>query len=347
MLPPSRGGTVHPKCLQEDLMAKKIVSASLIALFLVVFVSAQDASKPAGPKLGFALTQLVGAETYNGFTATSKIYGDTGNADYSRTNFKLSVDFDLGSGIKLSPWLQDRFEVKVDPSVTPTASASGVNENIRNRFYAGLNTTFAFDKAFNLGINLEYRNANYLKSSTVGAVLPESRFTPYLAFTGKIEGLYYNLTTDLPIYFDLSGTNNLDDMAMELEGTYNLGYGFALDATTTLKLDLNYYFDYVNLAHTYSASNKVAIKNGFGSEFRPKIILAAGDLAPFVGFLWSNTWNENDVFTNSIMGATFGADVKLGANASFNVTADVGVDTYPTTTSPIVTAVLASIVIKG
>lgn len=316
-------------------MAKKIVFASLIALFLVVSAIAQDA---AGPKLSYALTQLIGAETYAGYVAASKIYGDTGNANYSRTNFKASADFDLGSGIKLSPWIQERFEVKGD---APNS------ENIRNRFYAGLNTTIALDKAFNIGLNLEFRTANYIKSSGTGAVLPESRFTPYLSLYGKIEGLYYNLTTDLPIYFDLNGSNGLDDSALELEGSYNLGYGITLDSDTTLKIDLNYYFDWVNLGHTYNSGNKVAVKNGVGSEFRPKLILATGTISPFIGFLMSNSWNENDMFTNSIIGASFGTDVKLSANASFNLTADVGVDTYPSTDSNLVTAVIGSIVIKG
>lgn len=317
-------------------MAKKVIVGVLVALSLAVAAVAQDAPKASPLKIGYAFTQMLGAENNNGTLAKAGIYSWAGNAEYSRTNFKVTADFDLGGGVKLSPWIQERLEIKNDPAAAAAA------DNFRNRFYAGLKSSFAIDKAFNVYLDLEYRNATYIKSSTVTGALPESRFTPYLGFTGQIEGLYYSLVTDLPIFFDVNGSNTNDESAYELEGTYNLGYAFDLGEKTYLKLDLNYYFDIVN----FTLSTTTGVKYAVGQELRPKLILSSGDVAPFVGFLQSATQNNFGAFTNTVTGVTFGADLKIGSGATFNVTGDVGVDSVPAS-QPLVTAVYASLVIKG
>lgn len=328
-------------------MIKKIAFVSLVSFAAMFNAAAQDAPKAAAvaapmPKISYVLTQMIGSETNNGLSAKSCIIGATGNAQYSRTNFKAQVEFALNKSIKIAPWVQERFEAKIDPA-SSTAATSLTGDNFRNRFYAGVNSSFAFDKAFNLALNLEYRNASAITSKTAGVttILPEHRFTPYLTASGKVDALYYSLATDLPVYIDMTADGH-DGTALELEGTYNAGYGLVLDPATTVKLEMNYYFDIPNVCYSTTTS----VTHAVYSEMRPKVILVAGDLSPFVGFLKSTTLNTVDVTTNDILGATFGADVKMGTSATFNITADVGVDTYKAN-QPWVTGVVASIVIKG
>ena len=245
---------------------------------------------------------------------------------------KGQVEFDLGSGLKLTPWAQDQFDLRVNPNMS-TDQNKGVL--LRNRFFTGLNTTLALDKAFNLGLNLEYRVETGLKGDETLAInaLPQQRLTPYLNINGKYDVLYYNLTTDLPMYLDKtvgSQADHIKNFYYELEGTYQAGAAFALDATTTLKTELNYYLDIPNLANypAVTAGNKNPGLRVFKNELIPKVILVAGDISPYAGFVWDNvsydSSNRNyvsgtDNLKNSnVLGGLVGSDIKVG-NLTFNV----------------------------
>jgi len=322
-------------------MTKKIVLTGLMMTLIAACAMAADAAAPA-PKAGIELTQTASTETFNKDMAKSNIYTANGAADYSQTNIKAFVAFDMGNHITLTPWFQERFEL---------AGNTGANQLdsmfLRNRTYAGVDATYSLSKAFTLVATAEYRGGAKLVNGTASSAINnvwEQRVTPYLVAKGTINNYYYSIQEDLPIYLDTTKgndqENDLNNQFIELEGKYNLGTNIKLDEKNTLKIDLYDYLD-INMPtaaqnDTYDVTSQKSTFNKMGNETRAKVILVAGDIKPFLGFLMSTTWQHNSKetgadkykyeITNNIVGTTLGSDITVG-NLIFNITADIGVDT--------------------
>jgi hypothetical protein len=350
----------------------------LMMTLVAAFALALDAPAAApAPKTGIELTQKVSTESFNNDMSKSGIADASGAAAYSQTNIKASVAFDMGSGIMLKPWLQERFEV---------AGNTGTNQLdkmfLRGRTYAGVDATYTLSKALSLVAAVEYRYGAKLTNNTPSTTIAtsssgnvtEQRVTPSLAANGTIDKFNYSIKEALSVYFDTTKgndqENDLDNQYIELAGDYNFGATFKLNEKNALKIDL-YDSLLLQMPSAYQNDSYGDQKSTFNYMYnvmRHKVILVTGDIKPFVGFLMSTTWQHNDKetgtdknkyeITNNIIGTTLGSDVTAG-NLTFNLTADIGVDTATDTlanalkagysraiTNPLVTQISSSVKVK-
>lgn len=326
-------------------MTKKIVMTGLMMTLVAAFAVALDAAAPA-PKTGIELTQAVSTESFNNEMSKSGIASANGAAAFSQTNIKASVAFDMGNGIVLKPWLQERLDVAGNTGNIGSTTAKQLDKMfLRGRTYAGVDATYTLSKAFILVAAAEYRYGAKLDNSTASTTtdnVTEQRVTPSLAANGAIDKFYYSIKESLSVYLDTTKgndqENDLDNQYIELSGGYNFGATFKLNEKNALKIDLN---DSLTLQMPSAYNNDTygdqkSTFNKMTNEMRHKVILVAGDIKPFVGFLMSTTWQHNSKeigtdkykyeITNNVIGTTLGSDITAG-NLTFNLTADIGVDT--------------------
>lgn len=312
---------------------KKLTLMAALLVLVASFAMAQDA---ATPKVGIEFLQRMDGNFIDGAISSNEFSGGTDGA-YSRTEIKAKAAFKFGS-FSLTPWIKDRLEGRYNPGdlegVDPETEKLG-KIRIRNRFYAGLDNSYTISEALTIGVNLEWRVANDLRTdksfdaTADEAALPEYRFNPALTVSGKISGFYYSLTQGVPFYFDTSvgdWDNDEDNLKMELEGAYNLGYETTVGAVKLV-------FDLCDELIITMPENEVA-----GDEvpeifnyFDLKAKFGLGAFTPALGFRWvmvskPDTDPEESVITDQVFGGTIGAAFKKD-NWSLGVTYGFGVNT--------------------
>jgi hypothetical protein len=326
-------------------MNRTLVTVGLALAGIASLTWADEAAVPA-LKPSISLTQKVEGDTNNFIIASAPLY-TANDAVYTQTNLKGQVDYVLGA-VKLSPYLQERIEGRYNPGDLEAADASAINYSggnnkeslgslrIRNRFYGGLNASMSVVPAFNVSVGLEQRLAADIRTDKTQTAYPsylEARLNPTIGLNGKIGAFSYDLNQGLPIYFDTTNSNG-GSPTFELEGTYKAGAAIALDKLNTLKFQVSEYLDIVNLAQANTVFYTLK-PWALGSELRPTVTFVSGDVAPFVGFVWSQTnvgTKANGALvlptapSANFVGGSVGLDLKAG-NMSFNLSSDLGVDT--------------------
>jgi hypothetical protein len=287
---------------------KKLTLMAALLVLVASFAMAED------PKIGLEFVQRMDADFVDGAIVDSVI--SDYDAVYSRTEIKAKAGFKFGA-VSLTPWVKDRLESRFNPgnlegSDVDNDTTTAANEflgkiRFRNRLYLGVDTSYKVMDALNIGLNLEYRVASDLRTDKTGTALPEYRFTPALVVSGEVSGFYYSVLQGVPFYFDTSigdYDNDDDDLFMELEGTYNLGYGMKV-GETKIKFDLT-----DDLVITFPEFDEMDDADPVTSNaLNFKIHVSVGDLTPNVGFVWVMKHDGEDII-DSIMGASMGASFK-------------------------------------
>ena len=336
---------------------KRIIAASAIALCIVSFAVAQATpTSPALPKASYTFTQWMDFEGVDGAINQADFTANAPIDEYSQ--IKTMVALDLGGGMKLLPYVQDRFEGKfnVDQDIikkeggATTQTDFGGTVAWRNRFYAGLGFSIPVADGIAAGANIEYRIEYYLRptvnTATESIAIGSNRIAPTLNCVGAVGNFYFNVWQGLYYYLDPTATlggwvgpaasDGNNHSFWESEGNLVLGMNFPMDTGVMFKAQLDNYNDWYNFT-----DNQKAIMNGQdGTDFKGnsaspsmhetvdlRAILATGDISPFVGpFFDYYTYNISTLSADSeVVGVIFGSDVKIGSNATFNVTANYGV----------------------
>jgi hypothetical protein len=290
-------------------MLKKVVFTTALLVAGLAMVAAQDAgSKSAAPKVGVELIQRLDAEFVNDRPQQATTFGQ--DAVYSRTEVRGHATFDLGSDSSLVLGVKDRFEIRPNPSAT---NALG-SERFRNRLYLHGDMSIAIDKAFNLGLGVEYRLASDLRSGrdgTTGAnpIAPEYRVAPNLKITGKIDDLSYSIGNMFNMYLDFTGGNNVDDFYFEYEGVHSLGYKIKLEGAT-LGFTVS---DDITVTMPKSAAATAGDLPVIWNSLAFKVDLAMGDFNPVVGFFMNSNVNRAGVLVDDVVGASAGVSFKKGS----------------------------------
>lgn len=300
---------------------KKTVAIMLIALSAAGIAVAEEA-KAVGPKLGIEFNQRMDAEFVDGVSAQSTTYGT--DAVYSRSEIKASAAYTLGDGLTLTPWVKDRFEGRYNPGnldADPEIEKLGKLRE-RNRLYLGFDFGWKASDLAQLGFGFEYRLASDLRSDKTGTALPENRITPTVSFKGKAGALSYGIAQSIPFYLDATTgdyDNSSDDLVMELDGTYSLGYSIKLSDAMKLSLGLS-----DNLIMTMPAASVAdTVQPVILNYLSLKACLASGDFAPFVAFFMNSNLDNAGDLANNVMGPGLGASFTKGTlSLSFNY--DIG-----------------------
>ncbi len=292
-------------------MAKKITTLIIALVALTGAVIAQEATPP---KVSVELVQRMDTELNEGFIGSNEL-SDT-DPFGTRTEVKGSVAFALGSGVTVAPYIKDRYEAKLSPLTTP----AGFLDRNRNRLYLGVDSNFAFDKALNLGINLEYRLASDIRDSAATTARPEHRFMPSVIVKGAISEFYYNINQGIPVILDFDG-NTTDSSSVSLDGVYNAGLNFKLSDKESLKLDINNL-----LVVTNKSVALLGVVNDILNNFYFKVAFSTNGFTPALGFVYVSRTDANSAVTEDVAGGTLGLDFakdnwSLGTNFQLGVNA--------------------------
>jgi hypothetical protein len=270
---------------------------------------AEDAA--AGPKIGAEFAQQFDTESVNWGVAQAsggKTFGT--DALYSKTELKGSAAYDLGNGITLTPAIKDGLEAFYSAGNINLLSAV----RYRNRFNPTVTLQVKIVPEFNLGIAADFRLANDISTSAASAMSVskplESRVGGTVTGSGKVAIVNYSLAQSAFYYMDVLPSNSKDEAFLELDGTYAIGTGFALNDALTLKLDLSdrLIYDFLSVADAANTANSAPLTN-YGTL---KVSLANPGFTPYVALLATNCLNNKGGNQVNFLGGALGGDFTKG-----------------------------------
>ena len=169
---------------------------------------------------------------------------------YLRNELKLSFSFDLGKFkddkgkenvfYTLTPWLKDRFDLRMNNTIINDAPSLPLIVMPRNRFYAGVDNVFKIPNIMNIGVNFETRidlddtRATLATESysSYNKFFPfvEIKLSPMLDLSGSYKfGLSWKFFNSLNFYLQPKMYTFSSDVVyngLELEGIYRVAFDF-------------------------------------------------------------------------------------------------------------------------
>jgi len=169
---------------------------------------------------------------------------------YVRNELKLSFSFDLGKFkddkgkenvfYTLTPWIKDRFDLRMNNTITNDAPSVPLIVMPRNRFYVGVDNVFKIPNVMNIGVNFETR----FDLDDTRATLPTESYSSYNAFFPFLEiklspmldlsgsykfGLNWRIFNSFNFYIQpkmYAFSSNVVFNGFELEGIYRVAFDF-------------------------------------------------------------------------------------------------------------------------
>jgi len=290
---------------------KKMIIILCIAIFSIMMVNAADATadKKEAPKFpgifNFNFTIGGGMDAADGKlfeTWYNAPWGAQNGAVYGRTAITGGLKFPIQFySIKL--WGKDEFY-----AIGKTTDPAG--NQIRNRFYAGLDNYFTVDKVINIGINFETRlqnkasmNLSTFVPSDVNCYL-ETRVSPVVDLNGSYDfGFSWGVSEAFRFYLLTANASDKVLEKVQFDGIYFMGFEFMhfakLDNITgQIYTELDLAYDKFFIKDPNSADTEIKNKM-YWLEYYIGVNFNIYGFTPSVGF--DLTFDQNDTVTNKDM----------------------------------------------
>jgi hypothetical protein len=296
---------------------KTICFITIFTLLMNIAVFGEEEAKNENTFPGifnFTFTTGGGLDILN-----SKLSPSYYNFPNGAVNGKLSILGGLTFPVKfysVKLWAKEEIYIIGLSGDTGIPGTIDLNNQVRNRFYAGLENYFTIDKVMNIGINFESRIQAKASLNSGEVDYIETRLSPVIDLNGSYDfGFSWGISEAFRFYIIPQNDSNNVIQKIQFDGIYYMGFEFmhftgVKDITGQIYTELDLAIDRFTSSDLYplnDESNKTRI---WWLEYYAGINFNIYGFTPSVGFDMTFDTADTDTYPNGILFA--GIKIGLG-----------------------------------